>query len=219
MIYCLGHITNTCIDVGDSITTTIAAQQQQKQQSVCSQDIIGTGQGDLDAIKGCKQYQGTITVSNVSGSDLVLEGVETVTGSVIITDSSGLSRFSAPNLKSVSGELKITQHLGLVKLELPALSEVQRLTLRVLPEVEAIDFPAGLAKVNQVTIDDTPVATVNGLTFDTVGKLTLSQNTLMKRFELPASRVSESLLVVGNSHELDFEVNLLTKNDNLSIAC
>lgn len=162
----------------------------------------------MDAIKGCKQYQGTITVSNAAGSELVLEGVETVTGSVIITDTSALSRFSAPNLKSVSGELKITQHLGLVKLELPALSEVQQLTLRVLPEVEAIDFPAGLAKVNQVTIDDTPVATVNGLTFDTVSKLTLSQNTLMKRFELPASRVSESLLVVGNSNELDFEVNL-----------
>ena len=181
-------------------------EQSQKQNSVCTTDITGTGQGDLDAIKGCKQFHGSITMHQPPVHQLTLEGVEEITGDVSITGSSSLRSLRAPNLKSVQGALKISEHTGLQELHLPALQESTSLTLSVLPELEKIDFPAGLSKVQDLTIQDTRATTIGGLKFDTLNKFTLTANTLMNSFDLQVKEMSGELYVVGNGDHMEFKV-------------
>lgn len=182
------------------------ANQIAQKSPACNKDITGTGQGDLDAIRGCTEYHGTILVENSPVEYLSLDGVEKIDGNLIIKSSSNLRGFSAPKLKSVKGQLHIAEHTGMEKLELPALTEVSSLTLSVLPVLETIQFPAGLTKVDDLVLQDTRASGIAGLQMDSLHSFTLTQNNYMKQFELPVKQMTGSLFVTGNGHELDFEV-------------
>ncbi|KAI9490842.1 hypothetical protein BDB00DRAFT_836313 [Zychaea mexicana] len=187
------------------------AQQpaQQQPKSVCNQDITGTGQGDLDAIRGCKQFYGSITMDSPPVDRLTLDGVEQITGNVLIKGSSSLRSFSAPNLKSVQGALTIREHTALQQLDLPVLQEATSLTLGVLPELEKIDFPAGLSKVQDLTIEDTRASVIGGLKLDSLNKFTLTENNLMNSFDFPVKEVTGELYVVGNGNNMEFKASEL----------
>ncbi|KAI7882825.1 hypothetical protein K492DRAFT_193136 [Lichtheimia hyalospora FSU 10163] len=189
----------------------LAAHAQKNQASpsdVCSTDITGSGQGDLDAIRGCKIYKGTITMEKPPVDQLNLEGVESIQGNLIIRGSDTLTSFRAPQLKSVKGELSISQHTRLERLDLGALTEVQSLTLSVLPVLEKIDFTAGLSQVDDLRIEDTRASNIGGLKLDRLHSFALTENTLMKKFELSAKEITGKLFVVGNS-EMEFDASQL----------
>ncbi|KAG2221232.1 hypothetical protein INT45_013943 [Circinella minor] len=201
---------NALVLISMAIMATAQNQQQAtKPTGVCGTDITGTGQGDLDAIKGCKQFHGTITMHQPPVHQLTLAGVEEIIGDVLITGSSSLRTLSAPNLKSVQGELRISEHTGLQQLDLPTLQETTGLTLSVLPELEKIDFPAGLSKVQDLTIQDTRATIIGGLKFDTLNKFTLTANTLMNSFDLQVKEISGELYVVGNGDHMEFKASQL----------
>ncbi|KAI8136796.1 hypothetical protein BJV82DRAFT_547843 [Fennellomyces sp. T-0311] len=192
------------------VSMAIMAIQAQKQQGVCSTDITGTGQGDLDAIKGCKQFHGSITMDKPPVGQLSLDGVEEIMGNLVIRGSSSLKSISAPNLKSVQGTLIIREHTGLSQLNFPALTEAKSLTLGILPELEKIDFPAGLSKVDDLIIEDVRASTIGGLKVERLHDFTLTENNLMKTFDFPVKDMTGNLYVVGNSNDMDFEAGQLT---------
>ncbi|CDS05179.1 hypothetical protein LRAMOSA07708 [Lichtheimia ramosa] len=200
------HFTTTIANSQENI----AAQKPQTSTSdVCSTDITGSGQGDLDAIKGCKTYKGTITMEKPPVDQLTLEGVESIQGNLILRGSDTLTSFRAPQLKSVKGELSISQHTRLERLDLGALTEVQSLTLSVLPVLEKIDFTAGLSQVDDLRIEDTRASNIGGLKLDKLHSFALTENTLMKKFELSAKEITGRLYVVGNNNEMEFDASQL----------
>ncbi|KAI9247173.1 hypothetical protein BDA99DRAFT_526294 [Phascolomyces articulosus] len=187
----------------------MATAQQPQAGGVCNTDITGTGQGDLDKIQGCKEYHGNIVMDNPPVDRLTLSGVEQIIGNVLIKSSGSLRSFSAPQLKSVQGALSIREHTGLQQLDLPALQQVTSLTLSVLPELENINFPAGLSSVQDLTIEDTRATAIGGLQLNTLNKFTLTQNTLMSVFEFPAKEMTGELFVVGNGNNMEFKATQL----------
>lgn len=138
---------------------------------------------------------------------LTLEGVESIQGNLIIRGSDTLTSFRAPQLKSVKGELSISQHTRLERLDLGSLTEVQSLTLSVLPVLEKIDFAAGLSQVDDLRIEDTRASNIGGLKLERLHSFALTENTLMKKFELSAKEITGKLFVVGNSNEMEFDVS------------
>ncbi|KAI9321689.1 hypothetical protein BX666DRAFT_1904710 [Dichotomocladium elegans] len=186
------------------------APSQGKANDVCAKDIMAGGQGDFDAIKSCKVYTGSITLEKPTMDQLVLEGVETIKGNLIIRGSETLTSIRAPQLKVVEGELVIGQNTHLERLELPSLTDAKSLTLAVLPNLEKIDFVAGLSNVQDLTIQDVRPAQIDGLKMETLHSFTLLENTLIKSFELQVKDISGKLAVLGNNHDMSFSApNLL----------
>lgn len=164
-------------------------------------------QVDLTAIKHCKTFQGTITIQNVGPvPGLRLEGIESITGDLILSGNPGLGSFSAPQLKTVQGAIKITNHTILSKADFPQLTEAASMTLSVLPALESIQFPSGLVKVGSMTIEDTRAPKVDGFKPESIGSFTLNNNNYMKSFDFSSVKQASEIMILGNNRALSFDV-------------
>ncbi|ORY89880.1 hypothetical protein BCR43DRAFT_539255 [Syncephalastrum racemosum] len=180
----------------------------------CSKDVKVSSQGDLDAIKSCKEYKGTITIDNTPLEQLRLEGVQTLQGDLLVQKNEALRSFSAPQLQAVQGHLKIHTQVQMNKLDMPALTEAKQLTLAVLPVLEHIQFPAKLTKVEDVRIEDIRASGIDGFEPASLNSLTLTENSYIKSFKLSVQELLGSLYVTANGHDLAFEAPELTSVQN-----
>ncbi|EIE91886.1 hypothetical protein G6F46_008052 [Rhizopus delemar] len=172
----------------------------------CDKSMSILNQVDLTAIKHCKTFQGTITIQNVGPvPGLRLEGIESITGDLILSGNPGLGSFSAPQLKTVQGAIKITNHTILSKADFPQLTEAASMTLSVLPALESIQFPSGLVKVGSMTIEDTRAPKVDGFKPESIGSFTLNNNNYMKSFDFSSVKQASEIMILGNNRALSFD--------------
>ncbi|OBZ90830.1 Cell wall protein ecm33 [Choanephora cucurbitarum] len=177
----------------------------------CERNVKVVAQAHLDEIKSCKNFKGTIEISQMPEVNLRMAGVEEITGELIVSGNSALQSFSAPELKKVDGSLRIENHTLLNKLELPQLTEVKTLWMSVLPALQTIQFPAGLSKANIVRIEDTRAPKIDGFKPEKLESFTLTSNKLIKTFDFSSVKeVSGDMLILGNSPDLDFQASQLT---------
>lgn len=138
-----------------------------------------------------------------------MEGIQQLTGDLIMSGNVDMVSFSAPNLQKVDGHVKIINHTILNKLEFPLLTETNGFHLAVLPALEKIGFPAGLTKVNSIRIEDTRAPSIDGFKPETVESFTLLSNKYMKSFDFTSVKdVTGDMLLLGNNPALVFNVRL-----------
>ncbi|CAO3654532.1 unnamed protein product [Mucor fragilis] len=173
-------------------------------------------QADLDTIKTCKIFKGTIDIDHMTATQLKMEGVEQLIGDLVMNGNADLEKFSAPELQKVDGSIKIENHTILNKVEFPKLTEAKTFSMAVLPALEVINFPAGLTKVNSMRIEDTRAPKVDGFRPETIESFTLLSNNYMKSFDFNSVKeVTGDMLVLGNNKLMTFEANQL---DSLKMA-
>ncbi|GAN02944.1 GPI anchored cell surface ascospore wall assembly protein [Mucor ambiguus] len=134
---------------------SVSAQSDVKVEAGCEKNFKVMAQADLDSIKTCKIFKGTIDIDHMTATQLKMEGVEQLIGDLVMNGNVDLEKFSAPELQKVDGSIKIENHTILNKMEFPKLTEAKVFSLAVLPALEVINFPAGLTKVNSMRIEDT----------------------------------------------------------------
>ncbi|CAO3614048.1 unnamed protein product [Mucor hiemalis] len=139
-----------------------------------------------------------------------MEGVEQLIGDLIMAGNTDLAMFSAPDLQKVDGQVKISNHTILNKVSFPKLTEANTFSMAVLPALEEISFPAGLAKVNDMRIEDTRAPKVDGFRPETLKSFTLLSNNYMKSFDFSSVKeVTNDILVLGNNHAMSFNADKL----------
>ncbi|KAI8096310.1 uncharacterized protein BX664DRAFT_370034, partial [Halteromyces radiatus] len=168
-------------------------------------------QDDLDTLKGCATFTGTITIDGSASEELALVGIQELKGNLILAGNPALRTFQAPQLTKVKGELRITNQTVLGKLQLPSLIETKSLTLSVLPALEHMDFPAGLVSVDDAHLQDTRVPTVTGFKPEKMHSFALLSNNYLKTFDFSSVKeLTGSMNVASNGNSLDFQANQLT---------
>ncbi|CAO3588977.1 unnamed protein product [Absidia cylindrospora] len=167
-------------------------------------------QVDLDSVKGCQVFSGTITIDGSGAEELALAGVEEISGNLVLSGNAGLRTFQAPHLARVKGELRVVNQTVLGKLQLPMLVETKSLMLSVLPALEHIDFPAHLSSVQDAHIEDTHAPSVEGFVPQHMHSFALISNNYMKQFDFSSVQdLSGTLHVASNGHALDFQAKQL----------
>ncbi|KAI8071644.1 hypothetical protein BC940DRAFT_252364 [Gongronella butleri] len=182
----------------------------------CNKDLSVFTQDDMATLKGCRAYNGTITVAYAKATDLSMDGIEEMTGNLIVRDSQALRSFKAPQLTKVVGDIKISNSTMLGKLLFPTLLDTKGLTMSVLPGLENIDFPAGLKNVENVHIEDTRAPTITGFQPETLKSFTLVSNQYMNKLDFNAVKEVGKLEVASNGKALDFEAQKLTTVEKAS---
>ncbi|CAO3654530.1 unnamed protein product [Mucor fragilis] len=192
------------------------AQSDVKVEAGCEKNFKVMAQADLDTIKTCKIFKGTIDIDHMTATQLKMEGVEQLIGDLVMNGNADLEKFSAPELQKVDGSIKIENHTILNKVEFPKLTEAKTFSMAVLPALEVINFPAGLTKVNSMRIEDTRAPKVDGFRPETIESFTLLSNNYMKSFDFNSVKeVTGDMLVLGNNKLMTFEANQL---DSLKMA-
>lgn len=175
----------------------------------CSGDLKISSQADLDAIRSCQIYKGTLTVDQSAATQLKLDGVTMLEGDLVIMNNEGLSKLSLPKLQSINGAFKLENNKALNGLDMPMLSALKSFQVAVHPALPAIAFPAGLAQAEKIAISDTTVTKVDGLSLSKLSELVIDNNIYLRSMDLShLSEVSNSLIISANSPSLSLDVSL-----------
>ncbi|KAI8145461.1 hypothetical protein BJV82DRAFT_511641 [Fennellomyces sp. T-0311] len=178
-------------------------------QSSCSGDIQVQSQVDLDQIKSCKQYTGSISIDKASGADLSLLGVTQVNGDINVLNNEGLARLSFPQLEAVNG-LKLENNKVLNKLDLPSLAAARSFEVTVHPALPEITFPSGLSQVSKITVSDTTITRLEGLNMDRADEIVIDNNIYLRNLAARnLSEITNSLAISENSPYLTLDVSHL----------
>ena len=196
------------------IASSTSIQQVSAQQpadsstpSGCSGDVEVKSQGDLDPLKSCRKYSGTITIEKSSVADLKLPGVMEIDGDMHIRNNNALSRLSFPHLQSIKG-LYMDNNRELNRLDLSALTDVQTFQVAVHPALSDISFPAGLSHVSKMAISDTTTTRLDGLKMDKVDELLIDNNIYLRTLDIAnLTEVSKSMSISANSPDLMLDVS------------
>ncbi|KAG1473403.1 hypothetical protein G6F56_000969 [Rhizopus delemar] len=200
------RFSSSAIVLATLCATTLAAMDP-----ACERTLKVLNQLDLDSIKHCKTFQGIITIDKMGTAPmLTMEGVENLKGDLLLSNNAELGGFSAPNLKTVEGQVKIENHTILKKVEFPQLTEVNSMTYSVLPALEVIQFPAGLTKVGSMKIEDTKAPKIDGFKPENIGTFVLAHNNYMQTFDFSSVKQATDMHVTGNNPEMVFNAPSLT---------
>ncbi|KAI9488631.1 hypothetical protein BDB00DRAFT_887253 [Zychaea mexicana] len=192
-----------------ALLSTVAVVAQTNGGGSCSGDVQVKSQADLDPLKPCKKYTGSIVIDKTAANDLKLPGVMQIDGEINIHDNNALTRLSFPHLQAVNS-LKLENNRALNKLDLSALTTVHSLEVAVHPALPEISFPAGLSQMSRVTISDTTVTRIDGLKIDKADEIVIDNNIYLRTLDVGnLTEVTKSMSISANSPDLTLDVSHL----------
>ncbi|KAG0187963.1 hypothetical protein DFQ28_005622 [Apophysomyces sp. BC1034] len=181
----------------------------------CIGDLKAGSQSELDSIKSCMTYKGTITIENTGATDLKLDGIELLEGDLVISDNSALTRFTLPALEAVNGVVKFQNNKLLNTLDMRKLAGLRSFEISVHPALNLLSFPTGLSQAERFMVTDTTVTQINGLKLSSIGDMVISNNIYLKSLAVGnLTQLKGSLTVTANSQALNLDFSsLLALND------
>ncbi|KAG0743940.1 hypothetical protein G6F57_005600 [Rhizopus arrhizus] len=137
-------------------------------------------------VNGCQTVEGSIYIQNFTANEIInLSGLQRVHGDLIIDGNRGLTQIILVNLAQVDGELKLKDSFLLKRIDFPKLTSVRSLELSILPLLETVQFSQGLSEVvDAITITDTAIKAIEGLTVNKVGNVSIANNVNLTRIDL-----------------------------------
>ncbi|KAF7729509.1 hypothetical protein EC973_004183 [Apophysomyces ossiformis] len=181
----------------------------------CVGDLKAASQADLDSIKLCKTYKGTISIENTGAADIKLDGIELLEGDLTVSDNSALTRLTMPALEAVNGAIKLQNNKLLNTLDMRKLAALRSFEISVHPALNLLSFPSGLSQADRLMVTDTTVTQINGLKLSSISDMVISNNIYLKSLAVGnLTQLKGSLTVTANSQALNLDFSsLLALND------
>lgn len=170
------------------------------QCSAASATTTLSSAADATAISGCSTYTGSIALATSITGDITLNGIQTVTGSLLGPTIGNMTSLTSTTMTSIGGNLTLANGANLNYLSFPLMTSVGALSLSVLgPQYQATGF-TNLSSVPSLTIQNTYLQSLAGITVaNTASNVIISQNVLLTNVTLSPKQVSGALSVTDNN--------------------
>lgn len=165
---------------------------------------------ELNAIRGCQVFDGSITIHNITTEQdtINLSQLERVHGNLVFNGNGGLSQIILASLKHVDGQLAFQGNQQLKRLDLTQLTAAKSLDISVQPALDAILFPSGLSQIESVSVTDTIVSKIEGITTSNIKDIHIANNNYLKNVNLNhLEQVAGSMTIAANSPNLTLDVS------------
>jgi hypothetical protein len=178
----------------------------------CTGPIQIKSEQELDTIRHCQVFEGSITIQNMSSTaDLLnLSQLQQVHGDLVIDGNNDVSQIVLASLKQVDGQLKFQNNRQLKRLDLTQLTAVQALEISVQPALDRIQFPSGLSQIESFTVTDTIANKIEGLTTNKMTDIHIANNVYLKDINLNhLQQVGGVISISANSPNLSLDVKYI----------
>lgn len=164
-------------------------------------------QADLDAIKVCQTYTGTISVDGSSVQTLQMNGVQTINGDLVLKNNDNLSSFNAPALQSIKGQLEMSNQTHLSSFVVPKLQTAEGINIAVLPQLVDVSFLNTINGLKKLSVTDTRAVNIQNAYVTDLQQLTLNNNVNLTSIQFPSLfKVDGEVYITGNGLSCSAEV-------------
>ncbi|KAM5352517.1 hypothetical protein ACJ41O_005239 [Fusarium nematophilum] len=168
---------------------------------------------------GCKVVKADVIVDPDVSGELVLNGVEEITGDLIVANASGLISLSSTSLTTIGGSFELSSLEFLSNLEMSSLTDLNELNFVKLPQLSSLNFGSeGVTKINSIRITDTFISDLSGLSVATVENFQIDNNRKMTQFNSDLVNITGELIINNNGNNMEIAMPKLESAAEVQIS-
>jgi hypothetical protein len=173
-------------------------------------------QGDADGLN-CSTIKGDLSINSNTENSITLNGIQQITGSLKADGAGNLTSLSAPSLNSIGNTLLLHGLITLTTLSFPTLTSVGTIDWAALPNLQSLSFDQGISNASSVSITNTGLTSLDGISLGTVGNFDITANTALRQVNVNNITNCTGLLnFAGNSLKLQIEFPNLLAGQNMT---
>lgn len=181
-------------------------------------DTTVKSQGDADALASCSTVSGDIKIDSTFSGDLTLNGIQKIGGSITSNNATGLTGIIAPSLESITDNFWIYESPILTTLDFAKLTSIGTIHWEALAGLQTLTFTTGVTDIGDVSIVNTGLRNLDGISLKTVGTFNIENNNNLKSVNVNNLTNATNLInFAGNSQQLEIEFPNLGTAKNLTI--
>lgn len=183
----------------------------------CEGPFTIQSQGDATALASCSTFEGDLTIDPSVTGEIILDGVEQITGDFSCVNATLLTSLSADKLGAIGGKFTLEELQILSNLAFDSLTEVFTIDWVALPALQSLLFTQGVSKVTNIRISNTGLTSLNGLELETVGLMDINNNRYLDTVDVNnMQNVTQSISFSANSRTLAIRLNNLQFAANMT---
>ncbi|GAQ07845.1 protein ecm33 [Aspergillus lentulus] len=176
-----------------------------------------SSQSDADGYSSCSTIKGTIEIDEHLSGAITFNSVKQIDGTLSCTGGANISSIAAPMLNSIADTFKLDGLTTLTTLSFPSLTSVGSIQWTALPQLQNLDFTKGVNEAGDVSITNTGLTNLNGISLNTVGKFDITENTQLKSININNLKNATGLInFAGNLNSLEVELPNLSSGTNMT---
>ncbi|KAJ5790485.1 uncharacterized protein N7518_007496 [Penicillium psychrosexuale] len=180
-------------------------------------DTKVTTQSDADAVNTCTTIKGDITIDKSYSGDLTLSGIEKITGGLICSGGQNVSSISASSLTSIGKAFDLEGLTTLTLLDFAELDSVGSINWEALPKLQSLSFAKGVTQAGDVSIANTGLTDLTGITLKTVGTFSIQNNRDLKTININnLMNATDLISFSGNYDTLEVDLPNLGTGTNMT---
>ncbi|CAG8605816.1 15281_t:CDS:2, partial [Dentiscutata heterogama] len=172
---------------------------------------------DIEKIKSCRSFAGTILISSLSISDLVIPCIQNFEGTIDINSNGNIRRISLPNLVSAT-RISISNQAMLTTLEFPSIQKIDTLTIKKLPNLADLSFSSMLNETKNLEISETGARGILVLKVNKMSNLRVENNKQLEYLQAPNMESINTIYLTENGKgKFDFTAPYLSNVNDLTV--
>ncbi|CRL18834.1 unnamed protein product [Penicillium camemberti] len=180
-------------------------------------DTTIENQTDADGINTCTTIKGDVTIAKAYSGDLSLSGVKKITGGLICSGGANVSSITAPTLTSIGKAFDLEGLTTLTLLDFAVLDSVGSINWEALPKLQSLSFATGVTQAGDVSIANTGLTDLNGITLKTVGTFSIQNNRDLKTININnLVNATDLISFSGNYDTLEVDLPNLGTGTNMT---
>ncbi|KKK19380.1 hypothetical protein AOCH_005033 [Aspergillus ochraceoroseus] len=174
-------------------------------------------QTDADGYETCKTLNGSVELDEHISGTLTLNTVERIKGSLSCSNGANITSLSAPSLATIDDAFDLEGLTSLTELSFPDLTSVGDINFQALPLLSALTFTTGVTEAGSVSIVNTGLNSLDGISLKTVGSFVITENTQLQTVNVNNLKNATNLInFAGNMESLDVSFPNLATGTNMT---
>ncbi|KAL4809068.1 GPI-anchored cell wall organization protein-domain-containing protein [Aspergillus unguis] len=180
--------------------------------------ITVESQGDLDKYNSCEDIDGDLEISDSISGSVTINNIQRIKGALTSKGGANITSFSAPSLETIDDAFHLEGATSLTSLDFPQLTSVGEIEFTAVPILQNLGFTKGVSKAGSVTITNTGLTSLDGISLNSVSSFIVTDNTQLEKIDVNELKNATNLInFAGNYDELEIMLPNLEQGSNLTI--
>ncbi|GAB7342070.1 hypothetical protein MBLNU457_g0352t1 [Dothideomycetes sp. NU457] len=159
--------------------------------------------GDASNVARCTTFTGSIAIATGTTGDISLNGLQTIQGSLIANNVTGMTSLSGSTLQTITDSFSLQSLTILTTLNFPQLTNVQTIDWNVLNALQYLSFGTqGVQEASSVSIQDTQLNSLNGINLQEVDTMFIANNNYLNEINMQLGNITQALTLQSNGRNV-----------------